>query len=404
MYVLGNVGLEVNEYTLGTAWDIVTASFVRVASLPEDNEPDGIFFNPDGTKMYIVGGLADEVNEYNLSTGWDVSTRVFSTVFSIASEDTVSREVFFKPDGTKMFIVGGTADEVNEYALATPWSIATASLTRTFSVTTQNTNPTGIFFKPDGLRMYVTGQTAPAEVNQYNLGSGSGSSGGPGLVELSYTQMVTPPLNGWDGWISLNGANFGGGDYRVEVGVSELSGFAWGSDVVGWISFNCSNEVVLPCADSNYKVYFDAPCDPPTYQCINGNTESKYIDPWCTETITTCNVGEMCRSDMGSICGPGNPTGQLLFSAQRVRKGNTTNISWPTLAAYDMCRVDGTPSGGNTDSWNWSSTTPLANVTTSALQNEVTYTLRCTQIGDLSATYQLLDTERVTLLPSIKEF
>lgn len=38
---------------------------------------------------------------------------------------------------------------------------------------------------------------------------------------------------GWDGWISLTGANHG-----VTRSGSSLSGFAWGSDVVGWIDFS----------------------------------------------------------------------------------------------------------------------------------------------------------------------
>ncbi len=40
---------------------------------------------------------------------------------------------------------------------------------------------------------------------------------------------------GWDGWISLSGT---GPDYGVSVTGCAWSGFAWGSDVVGWVSFS----------------------------------------------------------------------------------------------------------------------------------------------------------------------
>jgi hypothetical protein len=236
--------------------------------------------------------------------------------------------------------------------------------------------------------------------------SGMGGVGGGGYVSIAYKTSVSAPMNNWDGWISLscsNTSSCGTSDYGIDIGATDFSGFAWGSDVVGWISTNCLD--TSSCASANYRVYLDSlPCGSASYQCVSGNTVSRYTDAWCVTTDTTCNVGEMCRTDMGNLCGPGNPTGQLIFTSQKVRKGSTVGISWPSLAYYDSCRVQGTPSGGITDSWNWSSSTPLFNVTTSPIQSEVTYTLECTQIGDVTATYLLLDTERVTLLPSIREF
>jgi hypothetical protein len=40
--------------------------------------------------------------------------------------------------------------------------------------------------------------------------------------------------DGWDGWISLNGDNYGVSFSSV---TQRFSGYAWGSDVVGWINF-----------------------------------------------------------------------------------------------------------------------------------------------------------------------
>jgi PKD repeat protein len=61
-----------------------------------------------------------------------------------------------------------------------------------------------------------------------------------------------PQSGGWDGWISLNGSNYG-----VNIDFDgEFHGWAWGSDVVGWISFNCDNpESGDVCSQSDYKVY-----------------------------------------------------------------------------------------------------------------------------------------------------
>ena len=209
MYVLGSVGEDVNEYTLGTAWDISTASFVRVFSVSaqtatpqglfvrpagegfyvsgrtsdrvyqytmgqldvssKETNPNGISFKTDGTKMYIVGQSGDDVNEYSLSTPWDIATASYSKVFYIGSEESTPEGIFFKPDGTKMYIVGSGTDAVYEYDLSTAWDVSTASYSdNSLTVSGQDTGATDLFFKPDGTKMYVVG-LAGDDVNEYNL-------------------------------------------------------------------------------------------------------------------------------------------------------------------------------------------------------------------------------------------
>jgi hypothetical protein len=63
--------------------------------------------------------------------------------------------------------------------------------------------------------------------------------------------------DGWDGWIKLRGITTGGSSYGVELNLEsrEFEGWAWGSDVVGWVSFNCANpETGNVCGTSDYKV------------------------------------------------------------------------------------------------------------------------------------------------------
>ena len=158
MFVTGNTGDDVNEYSLSTTWDISTASFVQVFSVAaQETNPVGIVFKEDGSKMYIVGATGDDVSEYSLSIAWDISTASFVQVFSVATEETIPQDIFFKDDGSKMYIVGATGDDVNEYSLSTAWDISTASYSKNFSVAAQDASPTGLFFKPDGTRFYVTG-------------------------------------------------------------------------------------------------------------------------------------------------------------------------------------------------------------------------------------------------------
>lgn len=129
----------------------------------EESVASGLFFNSTGTKMYVAGSTGDDVNEYNLSSAWNVSTATYSTVFSVASQDSAQADIHFKPDGTGFYILGDTNNTVFQYTLATPWSISTASYaSKSFSVNAQETNPSGLWFKPDGTEMYVLGYSTDA--------------------------------------------------------------------------------------------------------------------------------------------------------------------------------------------------------------------------------------------------
>jgi hypothetical protein len=172
MFVVGAIGDDVNEYTLSTGFDVSTASFVDSFSVAaQETAPTGLGFNPDGTKMYVVGAAAQNINEYTLSTGFDVSTASFVDSFSLSAQDTGPRSFSFNVDGTKMFVVGGGGQDINEYALSTGFDISTASFVNNFSVSAQDTNPWGITFNTDGTKMFVVGLTGDAVYEYSTIGS-----------------------------------------------------------------------------------------------------------------------------------------------------------------------------------------------------------------------------------------
>ena len=169
MYVSGTDGDDVNEYNLSTAWDVSTASYSQSLSIAsQETGLAGFYIKPDGTKLYATGYVGDGVYEYNLSTAWDVSTASYSQTFSVSGQEATPYTVSFKSDGTKMYIVGVSGDDVNEYTLSTAWDVSTASYNQNFSLAAQTDTPSGIYFKPDGTELYVTGLTGD-NVYQYDL-------------------------------------------------------------------------------------------------------------------------------------------------------------------------------------------------------------------------------------------
>ena len=193
MYISGASGDDVNEYDLSTAWDVSSASYLQNFSVSaQDTGPEGLFFKPDGTKMYIVGSAGDDVNEYDLSTAWDISSASYLQNFSVAAQETFPQGLFFEPDGTKMYVVGLSGDDVNEYDLSSAWDISSASYLQNFSVSAQDTFPSGLFFKPDGTKMYVIGRAGDV-VNKYDLSTAWDISSASYLQNFSVSAQDTTP-------------------------------------------------------------------------------------------------------------------------------------------------------------------------------------------------------------------
>jgi len=173
MYTTGPGSKEIHEYTLSTPWDVSSASFIQSEDISAyEAAPTGMFFSSDGTKMWVAGYGGNEINEFTLSTPWDVSSTSQDQARSI-TEDTTVCDVFFSPDGTKMYTVGMGSDEVNEYTLSTPWDISSETHVQALSVTDKESRPSGIFFKSDGTKMYIVGDGGD-EVNEYNLPAAAG--------------------------------------------------------------------------------------------------------------------------------------------------------------------------------------------------------------------------------------
>jgi len=169
MYVTCTQADRVKQYNLPTPWDVATATQVGDVDVDlQEPYPTGLFFKPDGTKMYITGFYSTAVNQYSLSASWDVETAVYEKLFDVGSQESDPEGLFFKPDGTKMYIIGIGSKTVNQYALSIPWDAGTAVYEKLFGIGDHEDEPQGLFFKPDGTKMYVIGTTGK-DVDQYTL-------------------------------------------------------------------------------------------------------------------------------------------------------------------------------------------------------------------------------------------
>ena len=198
---LGTVVSGSEGYSLSSA--CYDSKSFSVAS--QETGGTGIFLKPDGTKVYICGFAGDEINEYDLSTAYDISTATFNQLFSISAQEASSRQVFFKSDGTSMYIIGVTNDTVYQYTLSTAWDISTASYaSKSFSVASQDTGPVGMSFKSDGTKMYISGSSSGNNVYQYSLSTAWDVSTAS-YDSVSFTATGVSSLRGV--WFSSDGTH-----------------------------------------------------------------------------------------------------------------------------------------------------------------------------------------------------
>jgi len=173
MFVVGSGSDSVYRYNLGTAFDVSTASYSgdSFSLAAEDGIPRSPFFSSDGTKMFVIGDTDNDVNEYALTVPYDITTASYTQNFSVAAQETNPSGLAFSPDGLKMFVTGYSGDDVNEYDLSIAWDISTAVYSQNFSVASQDAVPTGLAFNTDGTKMFVTGNANDA-IFEYDLSSG----------------------------------------------------------------------------------------------------------------------------------------------------------------------------------------------------------------------------------------
>ena len=160
MFLIDYSSDSIKLWNLSTANDITTATSTTtsVSVSAQDNVGQGLYINDDGTEMYHVGN-ADSVHRYTMSTAWDLSTASYVSSWNMTTNSSGISEgsysgVAFNTDGTKMFACGYSQDKMYEFSLSTAWDITTASHTTGSDLTAPSNTPYNFFFNVSGTELY----------------------------------------------------------------------------------------------------------------------------------------------------------------------------------------------------------------------------------------------------------
>ena len=154
MYVTDNVSGDIFGYVLSTPWNVTTATY-STNIIIVTGVPSSVTFDGTGHKMYILTMDTTLIEEFDLSTAWDVTTAIYKHSFNVGLHITSPMSVSFSPDGLKFYVIGGDPKKVIAYRLLEAWDVTTAIYIQSFDYSLIFQDPTGIFFKPDGSKMYT---------------------------------------------------------------------------------------------------------------------------------------------------------------------------------------------------------------------------------------------------------
>ena len=146
------------EYTLSTAYDVSTATFVSNYMLGETTTPFSIRFSNDGLKLFVLGFNQDRIFQYSLSSPYDLSTRSYDSVFiQTGLQDAVVNDFDFNKEGSTLYAVGSNTDSILQYDLSTNFDLSTASFIQSKDISAATTYPYAIRIVDNDQKIIVFG-------------------------------------------------------------------------------------------------------------------------------------------------------------------------------------------------------------------------------------------------------
>lgn len=130
-FIAGETTLR--QYSLSTNYDITTATLDVNKTLPSfastTSAKKGFCFKPDGTKLYVIEAFYDRVYQYSLSTAWDIDTASFIDYTSFTAYDSSAHKIHVYEAGNYFYLTGDQNFDNIKFGLSISWDISTYKTT-----------------------------------------------------------------------------------------------------------------------------------------------------------------------------------------------------------------------------------------------------------------------------------
>lgn len=127
-----------------------------------DTVPSGLHIKDDGMRLYFIGFSQDRIREYSMSRPFDITSATFVRSSPTFPNDATATDLEFKPDGTRVYITGDSNNTIYQLRVDEVWNASSINVTSgvlSYNVNAYETQPGGLRFNPSGNMMYVLGIT-----------------------------------------------------------------------------------------------------------------------------------------------------------------------------------------------------------------------------------------------------
>lgn len=210
MFFARDITNQVGEVVLSTPWDVTSGGTQASTDVSaQTTTPVALCFSSDGSRMFVLGNDGTALYEYSLSTPWLISSRTYiGTNLSIPSnlgpELTLRKSVAFSAAGTRLFILGTRAGNylselfqfsavaspvISDLTTVTPsWDPYSAVQLATKAQANNEVLGAGLFIKPDGLHLYSWSEAA-GTIADYTMASANQLSTAGAAASTAYANI-----------------------------------------------------------------------------------------------------------------------------------------------------------------------------------------------------------------------
>lgn len=186
---------DVYEYNLIAPFDLSSVTYVTSYSIfSSDISVDGgIFIGDSDQRIYTYG--SNFIRQYNLDSNLSTISDPFkSKELVVTTEDNQPTGIYFNNSGTTLYMSGTQTNNVFKYTLTDKDKIYSASFDSAYSTPSLITNLNGIVTNENEDKMYLLSDRLVAEIN---INSQFSTSTDPGV---SYTTVKGNSVNGGIRW------------------------------------------------------------------------------------------------------------------------------------------------------------------------------------------------------------
>lgn len=136
VYIIGFDTDTVYQMSVPTAWSISSIGNTVLQSksiTSQETSPYTLSFSSSGDYMYVVGNSGDDINQYTLSSAWNVATAAYTRIAGLGDLDGTMTAHAWADDGTRLFVAGQGTDNVYRFSLTEAWNVATLTSSLAFT-------------------------------------------------------------------------------------------------------------------------------------------------------------------------------------------------------------------------------------------------------------------------------